>query len=76
MLGYTVAHSASILEGATTSSFEYTPQAASDGVGNLKFNNNNFEACPTSEEPVYQIYAAGVPGFQQTGCVGVCVWDC
>lgn len=51
--GYTIAHSASIPEGAVTEGFAYTPET--DGApGQLTFNGFSFVACP--KDNAYQVY--------------------
>ena len=70
-LGYTIAHSASLPEGSVRTPFLYTPQASEGTVGNLQFNAQGFNACPTEAAGVYQIYAVGAPAFVRTDCIGI-----
>ncbi|KAH8601932.1 hypothetical protein B0O99DRAFT_501190 [Bisporella sp. PMI_857] len=70
-LGYTIAHSAAAPEGSVRVPFLYTPQSSENTVGNLAFNGNGFNACPTETEGVYQIYAVGAPAFVRTDCIGI-----
>ena len=61
-LGYTIAHSAAIPDGALSTPFQYTPQVEQGRVGQLLFDNKGFNACPVAGEAgVYQIYARAVP---------------
>jgi hypothetical protein len=71
-LGYTIPHSGLIPDGAMTTPFKFTPAAAGQPIGHLEFNGNGFEACLLPNETfIYQIYAAGVPGFSIEGCYGI-----
>jgi hypothetical protein len=69
-VGYTIAHSASIPQGALTSPFEYTPPKDGEALGSLTFNEKSFSACPAGDEGVYQIYA-NIDGFTRTDCIGI-----
>jgi hypothetical protein len=71
-LSVTQAHSASTGTNGLRVPFSYTPAASEGTVGQLSFNGNGFVACPSGEESVYQIFAAGYPGFvAPEGCIGV-----
>lgn len=70
-LGYTIAHSAAVPEGSVLSPFLYTPQTSAGTVGNLQFNGQGFNACPTASAGVFQVYAVGAPAFVRTDCIGI-----
>ncbi|EPE29402.1 IgE-binding protein [Glarea lozoyensis ATCC 20868] len=71
-LSVTQAHSGSTGTNGLRGPFSYTPAASEGTVGQLSFNGNGFLACPSAEASVYQIFAAGYPGFvAPEGCIGV-----
>lgn len=72
-LGFTIAHSASIPEGASVSGFAYTSQTESGAPGELTWNGFSFSACPTGDEGVYQIYAdnAAIANSPDSTCINI-----
>jgi hypothetical protein len=71
-LGFSQAHSASIPEGADTSSFTFDPNAfSSANMGRLSttaFGANGFIACNDAQQQ-WQVFA-DVPGKDATNCLG------
>lgn len=70
-LSYTVPHSAAIPADALVRNFTYTPGPSENEVGNLKFQDAGFSACPTSEMPIFQIFATNIAGYTRTDCTGI-----
>ena len=70
-LTYTGPHSATIPAGASSTGFLYTAQAGDVRVGILKFNGQDWSACPESDAGEYKIYATGNEGFAKTACITV-----
>ena len=72
-LGFTIAHSASIPEGASVSGFVYTSQTESGAPGELTWNSFSFSACPNGDEGVYQIYAdnATIANSPDSTCINI-----
>jgi hypothetical protein len=72
-LSVTQAHSVSTGTNGLRAPFSYTPQPGPNRVGGLSFNGNGFVACPAAGETgVYQIFAAGSPGYTPAvECIGV-----
>ena len=70
-IGYTIAHSGAIPDGAITDGFDYAPGAEQGQVGELtNSKTKGFTACPTGEDGVYQIKPV-FDGLSYVGCTGI-----
>ncbi|KAM3086502.1 hypothetical protein ACMFMG_000635 [Clarireedia jacksonii] len=76
-LSYTVAHSADIPSGSTTSVFEYKPQDGEGHVGSLKLNGHDFFACALNAyqavdgNSVFQIFGGDEKPEGKVNCISV-----
>lgn len=73
-VGYTVAHSGSIPDGALTDGFEYLPGPDHGSYGFSGFDAQNYMACPDSADGEnFQVFAdisnADVPTGNRDDCV-------
>ncbi|KAL2076158.1 hypothetical protein VTL71DRAFT_1101 [Oculimacula yallundae] len=69
-LGFTIAHSGAIPEGAMLGPFQFTPQQESGTVGRLLFEERGFNACKTGQKgssgrDVYKLYALSIASKEQ-----------